>query len=91
MIVFEVTAAPGKADIEELTKVQARDKVVDFTPIVLGLARTATVHDPPATRFDVPQLSDAIEKFVVSDNTGAEQPEAVSMPEFVKVKILLAE
>ena len=70
-------------------KVQARERVAVREPDAAGSARTVTVQvPPPEARFAVPQPFAVIVKSpaFVPEITALEQPVAVAVPEFVKVK-----
>jgi hypothetical protein len=72
--------------------VQVRERVAVFAPVEVGLPRTITVQVALApARLPVEQLSVVIVKCVVSLIVGAEQPVAVAVPEFVSVKVSVAE
>jgi hypothetical protein len=71
--------------------VQVRDRVVVFAPALWGIARTVTVHVPAAATFEVPHVSETISKSVEFEIAGAEQPVAVLLPKFSRVKTRLLE
>jgi hypothetical protein len=65
---------------------------VAFAPVDAGFAVTTRVHVPPdPVRFPVVQVSLDSVKSVVLSIECAEQPVAVSVPEFVRVKVGPAE
>jgi hypothetical protein len=71
---------------------QVRDRVAVLAPAVVGLAFTSIVHvAPEPARSLVPQPSEESVKFVESEMVGAEQPVAEAPPEFVNVKVVLAD
>ena len=73
-------------------KVHVLERVAVFAPAVVGLPRTMTVQVALApARLFVLQLSVVIVKFTASSIEGAEQPVAVAVPEFVRVKVWVAE
>ena len=70
-------------------EVQVLLRVAVLDPDAEGVAFTITVQLFPLTRLLVPQLSVEIEKSPESapPNVGAEQPVAVAVPLFDKVKV----
>ena len=63
--------------------------VAVLEPVVDGVAVTVTIQLLPLARLPVPQLSVEIEKSpeFAPPNVGAEQPVAVEVPVFDKVKV----
>jgi formaldehyde-activating enzyme involved in methanogenesis len=78
--------------VEVPPNVQVRERVATFAPTVVGLPATLIVQvAPEPASVLVPQVSVESVKSVELSMVGAEHPVAVAVPEFVSVKVWVAE